>query len=93
MTLPSQPPQPILPKSSKKLKLLDIDPIELSRQLTLMEATLYKRIRPIECILRSRESNPGQLRDSITSIIRLSNRVRSRTLNLSSFSSSTHVEI
>ena len=80
MTLPSQPPQPILPKSSKKLKLLDIDPIELSRQLTLMEATLYKRIRPMECIQRSRESKPGKLQDNITSIIQLSNRVSSQTL-------------
>ena len=80
MTLPSQPPQPILPKSSKKLKLLDIDPIELSRQLTLMEATLYKRIRPMECIQRSRESTPGKLQDNITSIIQLSNRVISQTL-------------
>ena len=81
MTLPSQPPQPILPKSSKKLKLLDIDPIELSRQLTLMEATLYKTIRPMECIQRSRESKPGKLQDNITSIIQLSNRVSIRTLS------------
>ena len=60
--------------------MLDIDPIELSRQLTLMEATLYKRIRPMECIQRSRESKPGKLQDNITSIIQLSNRVISQTL-------------
>ncbi|KAK7682391.1 hypothetical protein QCA50_014596 [Cerrena zonata] len=75
MNLPSPPPPPILPKSSKKLKLLDIDPTELGRQLTLMEATLYKRIRPMECLMRSRESKPGKLQDNITSIIQLSNRI------------------
>lgn len=57
------------------MKLLDIDPTELARQLTLMEATLYKRIRPMECLQRSRESKPGKVVDNITSIIQLSNRV------------------
>ncbi|CAL1713340.1 unnamed protein product [Somion occarium] len=74
-TLPNAPPAPILPKSSKKLKLLDIDPVELSRQLTLMEATLYKKIRPMECLQRSREAKPGKTPDNITSIIQLSNRI------------------
>lgn len=64
-----------MPKTSKKLKLLDIDPLELARQLTLMEAALYKKIRPMECLQRSREAKPGKTADNITTIIQLSNRV------------------
>ncbi len=65
-----------MPKTSKKLKLLDIDPLELARQLTLMEAALYKKIRPMECLQRSREAaKPGKTPDNITTIIQLSNRV------------------
>ena len=75
-TVPLAPPAPILPKSTKKLKLLDIDPLELGRQLTLMEAALYKKIRPMECLQRSREAKPGKTADNITTIIQLSNRVR-----------------
>ena len=65
-----------MPKTNKKLKLLDIDPLELARQLTLMEAALYKKIRPMECLQRSREAKPGKTADNITTIIQLSNRVR-----------------
>ena len=73
----SQPPQPVLPKSSKRfrLRLLDIDPLELARQLTLMEAALYQKIRPTECIQHSREPGSEKLRDNVSSIIQLGNRV------------------
>ncbi|KAI1790116.1 ras GEF, partial [Ganoderma leucocontextum] len=74
-TVPLAPPAPIMPKTSKKLKLLDIDPLELARQLTLMEAALYKKIRPMECLQRSREAKPGKTADNITTIIQLSNRI------------------
>ena len=74
-TIPLAPPAPILPKNPKKLKLLDIDPVELARQLTLMEAALYKKIRPMECLQRSREYKPGRSSDNITSMIQLANRV------------------
>ncbi|OCH91881.1 ras GEF [Obba rivulosa] len=74
--IPVAPPSSIVPKvGSKKVKLLDVDPLELARQLTLMEAALYKKIRPMECLQRSRESKPGRTSDNITSIIQLSNRI------------------
>ena len=75
-TIPLAPPAPILPKNPKKLKLLDVDPVELARQLALMEAALYKKIRPIECLQRSREYKPGRSSDNITSMIQLANKVR-----------------
>lgn len=73
--MPIAPPAPLIPRN-KKIKLLDIDPIEIARQLTLMEFSMYKKIRPMECLLRSRESKPGKHKDSFSEIIQLSNRVR-----------------
>lgn len=82
--VPIAPPAPIIPRT-KKIKLLDIDPIEIARQLTLMEFSMYKKIRPMECLLRSKESKPGKHKDSFSEIIQLSNRVR--------FISCSHIEL
>lgn len=69
------PPQSIVPRSlNKKIKLLDIDPIELARQLTIMESQLFLKIRPMECILRSREQRIGR-EDHIATIIHMTNQV------------------
>ncbi|TFK40718.1 ras guanine nucleotide exchange factor domain-containing protein [Crucibulum laeve] len=68
------PPMPILPKTSKKLKLSDIDPLELARQLTLMESQLYQKIKPMECLQRSRESKTENI-DNITVVIQTSNQI------------------
>ena len=73
-----------MPKTSKKLKLVDIDPLEVARQLTLMEAALYKKIRPMECLQRSRESKLKSA-DNITVIIQLSNKVRDLRILQSDF--------
>lgn len=35
-------PVSILPKTLKKLSLLDLDPLELARQITDIEANLYR---------------------------------------------------
>jgi len=35
-------PKPILPKSLTKITLIDIDPLELARQITDIEHNLYK---------------------------------------------------
>lgn len=43
-------PAPIIPKNMKKLKFLDIDALEFARQLTIIEARLYGKIRPSECL-------------------------------------------
>lgn len=45
------PPAPLLPRvSGRPLRLTDIAPLELARQLTILESTLYQRIRPTECL-------------------------------------------
>lgn len=70
----SQAPPPIIPKGKGKLKLLDIEPLELARQLTIMESTLFQRIKPIECLQRAREQKTEN-QDNITVCIHASNRV------------------
>ncbi|KAG2145892.1 ras guanine nucleotide exchange factor domain-containing protein [Suillus clintonianus] len=68
------PPPSILPKPNKKLKLLDIDSLELARQLTIMESYLYQKIRPVECLQRSREQKTDH-NDNIARVIQTSNRI------------------
>jgi len=43
-------PASIIPKNIKKLKFLDIDALEFARQLTIIEARLYGKIKPTECL-------------------------------------------
>jgi hypothetical protein len=73
-TLTPAPPS-LIPKSNKKLKLLDIDPLELARQLTLLESKQYNAIKPIECLARARDE-PAE-NDSIKAIITTTNKIAS----------------
>lgn len=50
LTLNQQTPTAILPKNMKRLKFLDIDPVEFARQLTIIESKLYGKIKPMECL-------------------------------------------
>ncbi|KAG0180775.1 hypothetical protein DFQ29_010159 [Apophysomyces sp. BC1021] len=61
LTLPD-PPEPILPRNLKRIKLLDIDTLEMARQLTVMDFKMYSAIRPVECLDKawSRDSNDEQ---------------------------------
>ncbi|KAI0304394.1 ras GEF [Multifurca ochricompacta] len=68
------PPIPIIPKTSKKLKLLEFDPLEVARQLTMIECQLYMKIRPSECLMRSREQRSDN-NDNIAAIIVTTNKI------------------
>lgn len=46
------PPHSILPRNLKKMKIMDVDPLELARQLTVREFKIYEKIKPIECLNR-----------------------------------------
>ncbi|ORZ19478.1 ras guanine nucleotide exchange factor domain-containing protein [Absidia repens] len=50
LTQPIAPPVPILPRNRKKFGLLDIDPLEMARQMTILDFRLYSSIRPVECL-------------------------------------------
>lgn len=80
MNLPP-PPASIIPRVGKPT-LLDIEAVELARQLTIMENDLYRKIRPLECLRRTRQSS-AKNDDSISAVIQLSNKVS--VLLLSSF--------
>lgn len=68
------PPPPIVPK---RIELLDIDPLEMARQLTVRESQLYQKIRPLECIQRSKQSKSAKSdsQDGVAKFIRRSNKV------------------
>ncbi|EPS39237.1 hypothetical protein H072_7003 [Dactylellina haptotyla CBS 200.50] len=46
-------PMPIYPKNMRKLKFLDIDPLEFARQLTIIESKAYNKIKVTECLGKS----------------------------------------
>ncbi|CCG84890.1 protein of unknown function [Taphrina deformans PYCC 5710] len=46
-------PSPIVPRNLKKIRLLDLDALEVARQLTIMESHLYNKIKPTECLDKS----------------------------------------
>lgn len=70
------PPPPVLPKARPKLKLMDIDSVEMARQLTIMESELYKKIRAIDCLNRSKEQKgKNSSSDHISAIIDHTNKV------------------
>ncbi|GAB7339223.1 hypothetical protein MBLNU457_5880t1 [Dothideomycetes sp. NU457] len=50
LTTSGSTPAPLIPKNIKKLKFLDIDPLEFARQLTIIESRLYCKIKPTECL-------------------------------------------
>lgn len=56
----------------RKMKLLDLDPLELARQLTLKESELFCKIRAVECLARAKEQGDN---DNIRTIISMSNKV------------------
>lgn len=55
-------PDPILPRNLKKFRLLDLDPIEMARQLTIMDFKMYSSIKPVECLDKawSRDSSSNE---------------------------------
>ncbi|QRV77634.1 cell division control protein 25 [Ceratobasidium sp. AG-Ba] len=73
VTTREPPPPSLLPRSGKRLKLLDIDSTELARQLTILESRQYNAIKPIECLARARDE-PAE-NDSIKTIITTTNKI------------------
>jgi hypothetical protein len=46
-------PIPVLPKNLNLIKLFDVDPLEMARQLTITDYELYSSIQPIECLRKA----------------------------------------
>ncbi|CAO3699808.1 unnamed protein product [Rhizopus stolonifer] len=76
LTLPD-PPEPILPKNRKRVKLLDIDTLEIARQLTIMDFRLYSSIRPIECLDKAWSREDDTVATNIRASIEYCNQITS----------------
>ncbi|PKS12916.1 hypothetical protein jhhlp_000257 [Lomentospora prolificans] len=59
-TLNQNSPAPIMPRTMKKLKFLDIDVTEFARQLTIIESRLYSKIKPTECLNKTWQKKVGE---------------------------------
>lgn len=69
-------PPPIVPKNLRKIKLLDIDPTEFARQLTILEYRHYARIKPIECLNNSwQRKGPNEKGTNVNAMILHSNQL------------------
>jgi son of sevenless-like protein len=73
---PARIPVPILPRDLSRCDFEDLDPIEVARQLTLLEETLYRAIKPQECLNQAwNKTNKDQLAPNILAVIRRFNKV------------------
>ncbi|GAA5841182.1 hypothetical protein JCM11251_003229 [Rhodosporidiobolus azoricus] len=72
---PGALPQPILPRNLKKFKLTDLEPLELARQLTIMDSRLFQRITPQECLSKAWPKEFGTEAPNISAMIDMSNAV------------------
>ncbi|KAF8933224.1 hypothetical protein BGZ58_006496 [Dissophora ornata] len=61
LNLSTQAPQPITPRNLKKIKFMDLDALEFARQLTIMEANCYNRIKPVECLAKAWTSEDPEM--------------------------------
>ncbi|KAI7889673.1 ras guanine nucleotide exchange factor domain-containing protein [Mucor mucedo] len=74
---PISGPDPIYPKNMFNIQLLDTDPLEMARQLSIMDFKLYSSIRPIECLGKawSRDGADGSVAVNIKQSIKYCNRL------------------
>jgi len=65
-------PHPIIPKTPDKFTFLDIDPIEFTRQMCLLEMEAYTKVRPHELMIVNKKNCKS---DSIKMLTKISIRV------------------
>ena len=76
MMEPKIQPKPLLPASLSQLCFLNISPIELARQLTLMESETFLRINVPECVNKAWASSDARHRASgVVNVISLHNHI------------------
>ncbi|GAA5929320.1 uncharacterized protein JCM15063_004119 [Sporobolomyces koalae] len=72
---PGSLPAPIVPRNLKKIKFLDLEPLELARQLTIMDGRLFQRITPQECLGKAWPKEFGSEAVNISAMIDMSNAI------------------
>ncbi|KAK5809783.1 ras guanine nucleotide exchange factor domain-containing protein [Linnemannia elongata] len=68
LNLTTQAPQPITPRNLKRIKFLELDPLEFARQLTIMEANYFNKIKPIECLAKAWMSDDPEIASKAANI-------------------------
>ncbi|KAM0789291.1 hypothetical protein ACM66B_000131 [Microbotryomycetes sp. NB124-2] len=72
---PGQPPAPVLPRNLRKIKLVDVDPLEIARQISIMDGKLFTKITPQECLGKAWPREYGSDSPNISAMIDMSNAV------------------
>ncbi|KAJ3069632.1 hypothetical protein HDU98_007303 [Podochytrium sp. JEL0797] len=68
-------PPPILPRTLKTFSFLDLDSIEVARQLTILESSVYCRIQPVELLKKAWGREEGVLSPNVKEMINHSNQI------------------
>ncbi|KAJ3123880.1 hypothetical protein HK098_001580 [Nowakowskiella sp. JEL0407] len=71
----AQTPLPILPKSLKRIKFLDLDPLEVARQLTIMVSKIYEKIQPVELLKKAWVEQDNAVAVNARQMIAISNQI------------------
>ncbi|TPX39964.1 hypothetical protein SeLEV6574_g06897 [Synchytrium endobioticum] len=69
------PPPPIFHNGTKKIKFLEIDPLEFARQMTLMEMKGFVKIQPVEFMKKAWSDKQNPVSVNIRNMISLSNKI------------------
>lgn len=72
---PINGPEPKYPKNMTRIQLLDTDPVEMARQLSIMDFKLYSSIRPIECLGKAWSKEDLEIAANIRQSIQYCNRL------------------
>jgi hypothetical protein len=70
-------PMPIMPKNLQHIRLLDTDPLEIARQLSIMDFKLYSSIHPIECLKKAWSNDGAENATNVKQSIDYCNRLTS----------------
>nr|KAJ3412401.1 hypothetical protein HK105_002366 [Polyrhizophydium stewartii] len=72
---PEDIPQPLLPRSIKRFTLLDLEPEEVARQLTLIESQMYARIKPAELMRQEWAKKRGSIAVNVRAMSQFSTKM------------------
>ncbi|KAJ3323661.1 hypothetical protein HDV06_001391 [Boothiomyces sp. JEL0866] len=74
LKIKEKPPAPILPKNLKKFKVYELDPLEVARQITLWESSIYLDMSSLELLSKTWEwSEPKPMHVEL--LINISNHI------------------
>jgi len=79
MTKQANVPPPMLPKKlprdGKGLKLLDVHPVEITRQITIQQMNLYMKIKVVDCLDKAWSGDKASSDNNIKKMIHHANKV------------------